>query len=139
MELLETDDPEKGQLLKKSLRHREQMEEEVKMISEKTEKIIINAVIIGGALALTYFLVSRFSDSKSKKKSKPARIKLIQNDKEEQPVTMAAEPESPGIVSQIGTALASQATIYLLTLAKEKLGEFMQSQGEKKTKTNEPA
>jgi hypothetical protein len=139
MELLETDDPVKGQLLKKSAMHREQLEEEVKLISDRTQKIITNAVIIGSALALTYILVSQFSDEpKSKKKSKPAKIKLVQG-KEEDAVPVAHEPEVPGIVSQIGTALASQATVFLLSLAKEKLSEFLQSQAVKKPHTDEPA
>jgi hypothetical protein len=138
MELLGTDDPVKGQLLKKSARHREQLEEDARLVSEQTEKIITNAVIIGGALAVTYFLVSRFSGSKQKKKSKPARIKLIQGGREEV-VQTSSEPEAPGIVSQIGTALVSQATVFLLSLAKDKLGEFLQSQGEKKQKANEPS
>jgi hypothetical protein len=140
MELLETDDPVKGQLLKKSALHREQLEEDARLISERTEKIITNAVIIGGALAVTYFLVSRFSGSKQKKKSKAARIKLVQGGGREEVVQSAAEPEPPGMMSQIGTALASQATVFLLGLAKEKLGEFLQAQqGEKKPKTNEPS
>jgi hypothetical protein len=139
MELLETDDPVKGQLLKKSARHREQLEEDARFVSERTETIITNAVIIGGALAVTYFLVSRFSGSKQKKKTKTARIKLVQGGRDEV-VQSSAEPEAPGIVSQIGTALASQATIFLLGLAKEKLGEFLQAQqGEKKPKPNEPS
>jgi hypothetical protein len=138
MELLETDDPVKGQLLKKSAMHREQLEEEVKLISERTQKVITNAVIIGSALALTYILVNQFSGgSKQKKKSKAAKIKLIQG-REEEAVHVAREPETPGIVSQIGTALASQATVFLLSLAKEKLGDFLQSQA-KKPHTNEPA
>jgi hypothetical protein len=139
MELLETDDPVKGQLLKKSALHREQLEEDARLVSERTEQIITNAVIIGGALAVTYFLVSRFSGSKQKKKQKAARIKLVQSGSREEVAQLASEPESPGIVSQIGTALASQATVFLLGLAKEKLGEFMQAQGEKKPKTNEPS
>lgn len=138
MELLETDDPVKGQLLKKSARHRQQLEEDARLISERTDKIITNAMIIGGALAVTYFLVTRFSGSKQKKKSKTARIKLVQGGNEEM-ATVSAEPEPPGIVSQIGTALASQATVFLLSLAKEKLGEFLQSQAQKKQSTNEPA
>lgn len=138
MELLETDDPVKGQLLKKSAMHREQLEEEVKLISERTQKVITNAVIIGSALALTYILVNQFSGgSKHKKKSKTAKIKLVQG-RAEEAVPVAREPEAPGIVSQIGTALASQATVFLLGLAKEKLGEFLQSQA-KKPHTNEPA
>ena len=49
----ETDNPEKGQLLHRSAVHRELLEEDVKLITEKSEKIITNAIIIGGALAVT--------------------------------------------------------------------------------------
>jgi hypothetical protein len=141
MELLETDDPVKGQLLQKSAHHREQLEEEMRMISDRTEKIIINAVVIGSALALTYFLVSRFSGSaaKEKKKSRPAKIRLVQEDREEPAPAAATEVEAPGVMSQIGAALASQATVFLLNLAKEKLGEFLESQSVKKNQTNEPS
>lgn len=141
MELLETDDPVKGQLLKKSALHREQLEEDARIISERTEKIITNAVIIGGALALTYFLVSRFSGSKQKKRSKTARIKLVhEGNQDVAPSAAPAGPATPSIVSQIGTALASQATVFLLSLAKEKLAEFLQSQhAEKQSGTNEPS
>ena len=140
--MLGTDDPVKGRLLEKSARHREQLEEEVKLISERTEKIITNAVIIGGALALTYFLVSRFAGSTSKKKSgksKTAKIRIVQGNEREEVSTIPSEPEAPGIASQIGAALASQATVFLLSLAKDKLGEFLQAQAEKKPKTNEPS
>jgi hypothetical protein len=136
MGMLGTDDPVKGQLMKKSALHREQLEEEVRSISEQTEKMITNAVIIGGALAVTYFLVSRFSGSKSKKKSKAARIKLVQSSEKEPETIVHAEPSQPGVVSQIGTALVSQATVFLLGLAQEKLAEFLQAQSEKKAKAN---
>ena len=49
MELLETDDPIKGQLLQRSAKHREQLEEDARLISEKTEKMLTNALVIGGA------------------------------------------------------------------------------------------
>jgi hypothetical protein len=131
MELLDSDDPVKGQLLRKSAHHREQIEEDVKLISERTEKIITNALIIGGALAATYFVLSRFSGSK-RKKSKLKKVRLVkEQDTADQVVVEPAEPETPGIVSQIGSALASQATVFLLTLAKEKLDEFMKAQSEK--------
>jgi hypothetical protein len=132
MELLDSDDPVKGQLLRKSAQHREQLEEDVKLISERTEKIITNALIIGGALAATYFIVSRFSKPKSKK-SKLKKVRLVKEEESgDQIVVEAAEPETPGVVAQIGTALASQVTVMLLNLAKEKLDEFMKSQSEKK-------
>ena len=34
----------------------------------------------------------------------------------------------PGVVSKIGSALAAQATVFLLSLAKDKLAEYLQSQ-----------
>src|SRR5688572_21979393 len=101
MELLESDDPIKGKLLQKSAKHREQLQDEVKLISERTEKIMTNALIIGTALAATYFLVSRLSGSKSKKKGKVAKIKLVQGEKEEVS-SVPEESGSPSIVSQIG-------------------------------------
>jgi hypothetical protein len=132
MELLDTDDP-KGHLLQKSAHHREQLEDDVKFISERTEKIITNALIIGGSLALTYFLVSRFSGSRTKVRSKTQKIRLVQQEPGEE-TEVIHEASAPGLVTQIGTALASQATVFLLGLAKEKLNEFMQAQSEKKEK-----
>ncbi len=135
---LETDDPVKGQLLQKSAHHRELLEEEVKLISERTEKILTNALVIGGALALTYFLVSRLSDTHSKQRSKPRKIKLVQsNEENDSPVESIHEPEEAGIVSQIGAVLVAQATTFLLSIAREKLAEFLQSQSVKKENTNE--
>jgi hypothetical protein len=129
MEMLDSDDPVKGQLLRKSAHHREQIEEDVKLISEKTEKIITNALIIGGALAATYFILSRFSKTKSKPK-KLKKVKLVQEDDTADQVVVesSTEPEPPGVLSQIGSALASQATVMLLAFAKEKLSEYMKSQ-----------
>jgi len=131
MELLESGDP-KSQLLKKAAMQRGALEEEAKLISDRTQKVIVNALVIGGALAATYFLVRQFSGSKKKSKSKPGRIKLVSSREadDEEEVT---EVKVPGVVAQIGTALASQATVFLLTLAKEKLAEYMESQAQKKS------
>jgi hypothetical protein len=134
MELLESNDP-KVALLKKSAKHRQELEEEVKQISERTEKIITNVLIIGGTLAAAYFLVRQFSGSTPRKKSKSQAIKVVQAKAEEDET--AEESSDPGIVSQIGTALASQAAVLLLSIAKEKLSEYLQSQFEKKSKSNE--
>ena len=136
---LETDNPEKGQLLQKSAHHRELLEQEVKLISEKSEKIITNALIIAGALTLTYFLVSSLSGPKEEKKSKTRRIKLVEGREEPTDEETASEHEGPGIVAQIGSVLAVQATGLLLSIAREKLAEFLQSHygGLKKDDTNE--
>lgn len=135
---LETDNPEKGQLLQKSAHHRELLEQEVKLISEKSEKIITNALIIAGALTITYFLVSSLSGSKEKRKSKTRKIKLVEGQDVSDVEESASEDEGPGIAAQIGSVLAAQATGLLLSIAREKLVEFIQSHyGLKKENTNE--
>jgi plasmid stability protein len=90
MELLDTDDPIKSELLMKTARHREDLEEETRAIAERTEKIITNAVVIGGALALTYFLYTQLSGSKKKKAKKKERA--VEGDEDEE-----AEETSTGI------------------------------------------
>ena len=135
MELLDTDDDMKQELLRKSARHREELEGEVRLITENTQKIITNALIIGGSLALTYALVRQFSKTpKRKRKTKAARIQLVKE--ESAPETeeiIETSSVGPGMFGQIGAAVASQASMFLLNLAKEKLNEFLQSQSEKKT------
>ena len=135
----ETDNPEKGQLLRRSAHHRELLEEEMKAITEKSEKIITNALIIGGALALTYFIVSSLSGSSKKEKSRAKKIKLVTSKEEDQTQPETIVAEEPGIVSQIGSVLVAQATGLLLSIAREKLVEFLQSQAAKKNTTHEPS
>jgi FtsZ-interacting cell division protein ZipA len=129
---LETDDPVKSTLLRKSSQYREELEDEAKSISDRTEKIIKNAVIVGGSLALAYFLYNQLATSK-KKKSKNKKAASVQSTANE--VTDDEEEDtSPAnkMLSQIGTALVSQASVFLLSLAKEKLAEYLQAQTEKK-------
>ncbi|MBI1768663.1 MAG: hypothetical protein HY015_04780 [Bacteroidetes bacterium] len=123
MELLETQDPEKKKLIESSLRHKQEMEREVKDISDRSEKMLKNALIIGGALALTYVVVSQLSSSKTKKK-KAKRSKNVSVEDDE-------EDETPSVFSQMGDKLVSTATVFLLDLAKEKLSDYLQN---KKTK-----
>ena len=130
---LETDNPEKGQLLHKSAHHQKLLEDEVRLISERSEKIVTNALIIGGALALTYFLVSGLSGSSEKKKAKRRTIKLVGDTETAEAATEHSyEPAEAGVIAQIGSVLVAQATGYLLSIAREKLVEYLQSQSIKK-------
>lgn len=134
MELMESDDPIKSRLLKKTSQYRDDLEDEAKLISDKTEKMITNALIIGGSLALTYFAYKQFSGgSKSKGKAKAKKVKIVgaATDVEEEEVEELSGPSK--IISQIGTALVSQASVFLLSMAKEKLAEYLQAQEQKKT------
>ncbi len=127
MELLDTDDPIKSELLMKTARHREDLEEETRAIAERTEKIITNAIVIGGALALTYFLYSQLSGSKKKKVKKKKEPEVETEDEEEVEESSSAS----NILSQVGTALVSQGGVLLLSLAKEKLVEYLRAQADK--------
>lgn len=139
MELLESNDM-KSELLKKSAKHRAQLEEEVKLISERTSKAVINALVVGGALAVSYLLVRQLAGGGKRKRRKVVHakpVRVIQANGHEPAEEVTYEPATPGIVTQIGTALASQATVFLLGLAKEKLSEYLQSSAEDKKETKE--
>jgi hypothetical protein len=120
MELLEETDP-KTQLLRKAAQQKEALQGEVKVVSERTEKIIKTALIVGGVLAATYLIYTLVSDKKGKKE----KISKAKGEGEENEV----EAEEPSAISQtitkIGTVLASQAAVFLLAIAKEKVGEYL--------------
>lgn len=134
---LESDNPEKGQLLHRSALHRELLEGDVKLITEQSEKMILNALVIGGTLALTYFAISSLSGSSAKENAKTSRIKLVEPrpDKADSH-SLSDEPAEAGIVSKIGSVLLAQATGFLLSVAREKLVEFLQSKTVKKDNTH---
>ena len=131
----QSNDP-KEELLKKSERYRQELKDEVRMISDRTETIVKNALIIGGTLAAAYFLMRQLSGSSPRRKKKVAtpKIKIVKATEGNEETETIEEPSAPGVVSQIGTALASQATVFLLSLAKEKLMQYLESQFEKKDK-----
>jgi hypothetical protein len=135
MELGNTDSI-KMDLLKRSTKHREELENEVRLLSARTESILTNALIIGGTLVASYFIVRQFSGRSGKpKKTRRRTLNVlpaaapVQHEEE--------EAEAPGIISQIGTALASQATVFLLGLAKEKLAEYLQGPPNKQENKDE--
>lgn len=128
----EIDDPLKSSLLRKSEQYRESLEEEAKELTDRTEKIITNALIVGGSLALTYFLYRQLSGGSKKSKAKAKKAKgtdTVSEVEEEAEETSRASK----MISQIGTALLSQASVFLLSIAKEKLSEYLQAQAQKKS------
>lgn len=125
MELLETQDPEKKKLIEASDRHKREMEKEVNDLSQKTEKMLTNALIIGGSLALTYVVISSLSGRKKKKNKRKARATQVAADEghEEE----HEENEGPSMLSKVGSHLLNQATFMLLDIAKDKLAEYLAS------------
>ena len=125
MELLESQDPEKKKLIETSDRHKRALEKEVHDLTKKTERILTNALIIGGSLALTYFVISSLSGKKKKKKNKTAKAQAVPSDGIEE--TAEEADHAPSLVSQIGTRVLNQATVMILEIAKEKLFEYLES------------
>ncbi|HRI78593.1 MAG TPA: hypothetical protein PLR06_03580 [Cyclobacteriaceae bacterium] len=126
MELLETQDPEKKKLIESSDRHKKALEKELGEMKEKTDRMLTNALIIGGTLAVTYFVIS--SISKRKKKKKKNKIAQAQiNGTEAENEEVEEEDKGPSVLGQIGTRVLSEATAVLLSLAKEKLAEYLAS------------
>jgi hypothetical protein len=122
MELLETQDPERRRLIETSDRHKHELETEINELSLKTEKVITNVFIIGGSLALTYFVVTQLtSGSKKSKRKKGSVVDSELNEIENE------EDEEPSMLSKLSSKLIDQATLILLNLAKEKLVEYLQS------------
>jgi hypothetical protein len=123
MESFETKDPDKRRLIEASERHKRELEKEVRSLSDKTENILINGLIIGGSLAVTYFIISQWGRSKSKKKK--AREKAAAGFTSESESDDA--PAVPSLISQIGNKVINQASLILLDIAKEKLLEYLES------------
>lgn len=138
MELIESDDP-KAMLLRKAAEQKRALNNDVGIISDKTEKAIKTALIIGGALAATYLLYNLFSGNSSKKKTKK-KIKVIsatKADEDDQEIMEVNESPFAGIVSKVGTTIANQAAAFILAMAKEKLGEYLETRAEKKDVRND--
>jgi hypothetical protein len=130
MELLETQDPEKKRLLETSDRHKHELEKEVKDLSDKTERIVKNALIIGGTLAVTYLIVSSLSSSRKKKN----KAKVHQTESSEEDAAAGVKNgsySSPSFLSQLGERFTAQATALLLGIAKDKLSEYLSNRKQK--------
>ena len=124
MELLESQDPERIKLIETSERHKRALEKDVHDLTKKTEQMITNILIIGGSLALTYFVISSLSTKRKKKKNK---VTTGQADAMAGLDTEEEEDHQPSVISQIGTRVLSQATVMILEIAKEKLFEYLES------------
>ncbi len=135
MELLESDDP-KAQLLRKAQQQKDALHGEVKLLSDKTEKVVKTALVVGGALAATYLiykLLSSDGGTKKKKKVKLVRATTHEEDDDQEQLVVRESPFG-GIINKLGVVLATQASAFLLSLAKEKIGEYLEKREEEKAK-----
>lgn len=129
MELMEATD-DKSLLVRKTAKHKQQLQDEFSSVTQGTEKIIVNAIVISGTLAVTYIIARQFFKSKTKRGGRK-KLKKVRDEGEQAVAQMADKSSQPGIVSQIGSALAAQATVFLLDLAKDKLSGYLKAQFDK--------
>ncbi len=127
MELLETQDPEKKRLIETSDRHKRAMEKELGDLTTKTDKMLKNALIIGGSLALTFLLISAISKGRKKKKRKLAQAAAAASGEPIAPTPEMDDDDEPSVLSKVGTQLLNQASVILLDLARQKLNEYLAS------------
>jgi len=129
MELLETNDA-KRDLLRRSAAQKAALEDEVRVLSERTERALINALVVGGTLAVGYLVYRQLSNKGKKKKRKydknvvATSPQLVESEED--------NDQSSGILAGVGGIVASQLLSVLLALAKEKLIEYLHSEEKQK-------
>lgn len=125
MELLETQDPDKKKLIEASDRHKRAMEKELTDLTQKTDRVIKNALIIGGSLALTFLVISALSKKRKKKKKKLALEAAAQAGLTPETASEEEDDEGTSILGTVGTQLLNQASVILLDVARQKLKEYL--------------
>lgn len=132
MEFLESQDPEKKKLIEASERHKRALEKGVSALGNDTQKLLTNALIIGGVLTASYLIVRGFSSSGGKKKKKKrAKVTVVSpqvaKQTEDDDADEYVETGAGGVLANIGSNLAHQATVFLVDIARQKLMEYLES------------
>ncbi len=128
MEFLESQDPEKKKLIEASERHKRALGKGITELGDNTQKILTNALIVGGVLALSYLVVRGFSSGSKKKKKKRAKVTVVSpqvstdSDDDDE-----IESGSPSLLADVGSKIANQATVILIDIARQKLMEYLDS------------
>lgn len=117
MELSAKNDLVKSELEDRVKRKQFEMQEEASNLARQSDKMIKNALIIGGALVLTFFVVRSLTGKSTKKIEK----------KDSSPSDPEASSAPPSMIAEIGSRIAEGAVIFLLGLAKEQLSEYLKS------------
>lgn len=117
MEMTEGTDKERSLLLHRINQKKSEMEEEATKLTRQSDKMIRNALVIGGALVITFFIVRSLTAKSSKKEEKES----IVGDSTEK------GNSSSSFISEVGSRVAEAAVVFLLGLAKEQLSGYLKS------------
>lgn len=125
MELLETQDPDKKRLIETSDRHKRAMEKEIGDLTQKTDRVLKNVLMIGGSLVVTFFVISALSKKRKKKKKKIAQAEAAKTGEGIDPFVEQEVDDGPSVLGQVGTQLLNQASLMVLDIARQKLSEYL--------------
>jgi len=130
MELLETQDPERKRLLETSDRHKKAMEKELADLTKKTDRMLQNALIIGGSLAVTFLIISTLSKKRKKKKKKQAIASAAKAGEPVDTSELEEDDDTPSILGQVSKQILNAASVVLLDIARQKLSEYLASRNQ---------
>lgn len=119
MMLAEKNDP-KEELREKSMAYKSALEQDVKVLKDRTSEALTNVLIITGALGVSYLVYRSFFTSR--KKSKRRKALLASDDADD---VVEHESRLGAMLTSAGTVLATQAASFLLAIAREKLIEYL--------------
>jgi len=108
----------KAHLLELSQDYKNEIEEGIRFVFSKMGKTTINALVISGSLAFAYLLYKGITKSNS-----GSSKKLKKSDEPQEEYVHRS-----GVMDQLTDKLIEQTLIFLLTIAKEKLIEFLNRQ-----------
>ena len=121
-------DNEKAKLVKKSNLLEGSIEDDLDKIKEYFQENGQNALVIGGTLLGTYLLLRLLTSSGSNDEHRPT----YSNQTTSQPVVhMVREEQDSAIVKQIKASIS----LFLISIAKQKLQEFIENYGKEKPKS----
>lgn len=118
MEILESADPQHRKLLEEVRRRKEQLDSETGTLSRRSEKVVRNALIIGGVLLASYLVYRAVSGGGKKEKPKESTDQKSGDTK---------TPQAPSMISVLGRRLGQVAAIFVLNLARERIAAWLTS------------
>lgn len=120
MKLAEKNDP-KEDLKEKSMAYKSALEQDVKILRDQTGKALTNILIVTGAVGASYLVYRTFFHTPKKSRSGRKALLNLSGKAEED----RQESRLGAMLGSVGTVLATQATAFLLAIAREKLIEYL--------------
>lgn len=118
MEILESADPQQKRLLDEVRKRKAQLDAEAGILSRRSEKVLKNALIIGGVLLASYLVYRAVSGGRKKEKAPESAANKPD---------LTADDRKPSMLSVVGRRLGQMAAIFVINLARERVAAWLTS------------